>query len=263
MSTRVVSDNYELLDSVEGPNTRYEVLGFKSLIGNAGPAQAAYLHPMKEVGLRYRQVRIGMKQKCSVRLEAGALHYMRGAIQLDADLGDLGKMFRRGLSALASGETIVKPIYTGTGEIFLEPSFQHFLLVELSGEPLVCDDGMFLACDEGIEVKAQVNKVSSGLFGGDGWVQPRLDGTGCVVLASPVPFEEIVRVRLDDDVLKVDGKFALARFGDIEFRVEKSTRSLLGSAASGEGLLQVFRGTGEVWLNPTEGLHRPFGPVGG
>lgn len=261
VSSHIVSDTYDLLDSVETPTTRYEVLGFRSLVGNAAPVHAQQIHYMQRIGMRYHQVRIGLKQETSVRLEAGALHFLRGPIELDADLGHLGKLFRRGLGALATGETVVKPVYTGTGEIFLEPSFRHFILVELAGDPLICDDGMFVACDAGVEVKAQVNKVSSGLFGGDGWVQPKLEGTGCVVLSSPVPFEELVRVRLESDVLKVDGPFALARVGDIEFSVEKSTRSLLGSAASGEGLLQVFRGTGEVWLNPAENLFPPvWGP---
>lgn len=256
----IQSDNYTVLDTVKGASTRFEVLGFESLIGNAGPSQAFQLAQMKDAGIRYKQVRIVLEPQSSVRLEAGALHFMRGDIGIDADMGNLGKFLRRGLSALTTGETIVKPLYTGTGEIYLEPSFAHFLLVTLDRQtPLICDDGTFFACDASLEVVAHVNKVASGLFGGDGFVQPKLTGEGTVVLKSPVPFDEIVRVKLDDDVLKVDGKFALARFGDIDFSVEKSTRSLLGSAASGEGLLQVFRGTGEVWLNPTEDLRRGFG----
>ena len=50
--------------------------------------------------------------------------------------------------------------------------------------------------------------------------------------------------------------FALMRTGQIEFSVEKSTRSLLGTLTSGEGLLQTFRGTGSVWLAPTQAVHQ-------
>jgi len=42
----------------------------------------------------------------------------------------------------------------------------------------------------------------------------------------------------------------------IEFSVEKSTRSLLGTLTSGEGLLQTFRGTGSVWLAPTQEIYQ-------
>jgi uncharacterized protein (AIM24 family) len=45
----------------------------------------------------------------------------------------------------------------------------------------------------------------------------------------------------------VNGHFALMRTGRIDFSVEKSTRSLLRTITSGEGLLQTFRGTGSVW----------------
>lgn len=256
MST-VTSDNYEVLDSVEGSGTRYEVLGFKSILGNSHAVHAEQLHHLREVGMRYQQVKISLPTKTSVKMEAGALHFMRGPIDLETDMGSLGKFLRRGLSALATGEAIIKPVYTGTGEIFLEPSFGHYLLVHLDDDQLICDDGMFVACDQTVEISAHRNKMASGFFGGDGFVQPKMSGTGAVVLKSPAPFEELVRVQLSDDVLKVDGAFALARLGDIEFSVEKSTRTFIGSAASGEGLLQTFRGTGEVWLNPTEGLHRP------
>ena len=54
---------------------------------------------------------------------------------------------------------------------------------------------------------------------------------------------------------QVDGDFALMRSGRIEFSVEKSTKGLLGTVASGEGLLQTFRGTGRVWIAPTQPLY--------
>ena len=54
----------------------------------------------------------------------------------------------------------------------------------------------------------------------------------------------------------MDGNFALMRTGQIDFSVEKSTRSLLGTLTSGEGLLQTFRGTGSVWLAPTQAVYQ-------
>ena len=45
------------------------------------------------------------------------------------------------------------------------------------------------------------------------------------------------------------------RTGAIEFSVEKSTKGLLGTLTSGEGLLQTFRGTGSVWLAPTQEIY--------
>ena len=57
-------------------------------------------------------------------------------------------------------------------------------------------------------------------------------------------------VLINNDVLKVDGNFAIAWSDTLNFTVEKSTRSLIGSAVSSEGLVNVYRGTGRVLLAP-------------
>ena len=43
---------------------------------------------------------------------------------------------------------------------------------------------------------------------------------------------------------------AVAWSGTLDFTVERSGQSLIGSAASGEGLVNVYRGTGKVLLAP-------------
>lgn len=72
----------------------------------------------------------------------------------------------------------------------------------------------------------------------------------------PVPTDEVRCVELRNESLKVDGNFALMRTGNIDFTVEKSTKGVLGTLTSGEGLLQTFRGTGKVWLAPTKGVYQ-------
>ena len=62
---------------------------------------------------------------------------------------------------------------------------------------------------------------------------------------------EINKIKLVNDVLRVDGNFALLRTGGVQMSVEPVSQSLVGSAMSGEGLVNVFRGTGEIWIAPT------------
>ena len=59
-----------------------------------------------------------------------------------------------------------------------------------------------------------------------------------------------MEITLDNDVLKVDGNMAIAWSGSLEFTVERSGKTLVGSAASGEGLVNVYRETGRVLLAP-------------
>ncbi|MDZ4975748.1 AIM24 family protein, partial [Clostridium perfringens] len=151
----------------------------------------------------------------------------------------------------------------GTGEVFLEPRFGHFTLIELEDEEIIVDDGLFYACEEGIEVEPAMQKtVSSMLFGNEGVYQTRLRGSGIVVLEIPVPDKEILRCKMFRDTLKVDGNFAILRSGNIEFSVEKSGTTLIGTAFNGEGLLNVYKGTGEVWLVPTKAIYEELKETG-
>ena len=71
-----------------------------------------------------------------------------------------------------------------------------------------------------------------------------------LVLESPVPREELIEVELQNDQIKIDGNMAVAWSGSLAFSVEKSTRSLIGSAVAGEGFVNVYRGTGKVLMAP-------------
>ena len=71
-----------------------------------------------------------------------------------------------------------------------------------------------------------------------------------MALESPCPKEELIEITLEEDTLKIDGNMAVAWSGSLEFTVERSGKSLIGSAASGEGLVNVYRGTGRVLMAP-------------
>jgi len=44
---------------------------------------------------------------------------------------------------------------------------------------------------------------------------------------------------------------AIAWSSSLQFTVEKSSKSLMGSAINGEGFVNVYRGTGKILLAPT------------
>ena len=92
---------------------------------------------------------------------------------------------------------------------------------------------------------------SSAVAGGEGLFNLSLNGVGAFCIESECPKEELIEITLQDDVLKVDGNYAIAWSGGLNFTVERSGKSLIGSAASGEGLVNVYRGTGKVLMMPT------------
>ena len=236
-------------------DSKFQILEFDRLEGATDVGTALGLQIMNDSGIKLRQVRIILEDS-SVKLESGALSYMKGEIEIKTKTGGVVGLGKKFLNSKLTGETMFKPTYEGTGEIFLEPSFGHFALIELEDEEIIVDDGLFYACEEDVEVGAAMQKsVSSMLFGNEGIYQTSISGSGIVVLEIPVPESEIFKCKLFNDTLKVDGNFAVLRTSNVKFTVEKSS-SLIGSVTNGEGLLNVYSGTGEVWLLPTMNIYQ-------
>jgi uncharacterized protein (AIM24 family) len=255
-ATPAPAGKFEVIDVAETATFKVEVLAYPRLGGAKDYRTASTIYFANQAGIRLRQVRITLRDGEAIT-EAGALHFMLGRIELESKIGGVAGVGRAMINKFLTKEAAILPRYRGTGEIYLEPSFSHFLVYRLGGEEVICDKGMFYCGDGGLEVGAALQKnVSSALFGGEGLFQTRVKGTGVCVFECPVPAEEVVRVDLKEQTLQVDGNFALMRTGRIEFSVEKSTKSLLGTLTSGEGLLQTFRGTGSVWLAPTQDIYQ-------
>ena len=118
---------------------------------------------------------------------------------------------------------------------------------------IVLDDGLFLACDSKLKHKAVMrSNLSSAIAGNEGLFNLGIQGDGVVCLESACPKEELVEITLKDDVLKIDGNMAIAWSGSLDFTVERSGKTLAGSAVSGEGLVNVYRGTGKVLMAPVQ-----------
>lgn len=156
-----------------------------------------------------------------------------------------------------TGETLFQSSIQGTGEVYLEPTFGHYLLFNIDNDALIFDKGAFCCSSANLEVSAKMQKnVSSALFGGEGFFQTQVKGSGVVVLNSPVPASELLMYDLSPgEKLSVDGNFAFVRTASVSFHAEKSGKTLFQSVTSGEGLLQTFTGPGMVWIAPTQGVY--------
>ncbi|NDJ23186.1 AIM24 family protein [Nostoc sp. B(2019)] len=195
---------------------------------------------IEQEGLRL--VKISLQNE-TVRTESGAMYYIRGNIAMQSKPPSAGGF----LKSLATGENIFRPTYTGSGELYLEPSLSGFHILELDGSEWILDSGAYWASDGSVEVGIERNKLISGLIGGEGLFQTKVKGRGKVVMVAQGPVEV---VHLQNDRLVVDGNFAIARTTTLNYRVEKATKSFFGSMTSGEFLVNTFEGTGTVLLAP-------------
>ena len=216
------------------------------------PSEALLAYYCNEMNVRKRQVICDLKE-ANITLQAGAMQWTVGNVNATTGVKGVGDLFGKALRGSVTGESAIKPEYTGDGTLVLEPTYKHILLVDLDewNGSIVLDDGLFLACDASLKHKAVPrSNLSSAIAGNEGLFNLGIVGHGVLCLESPCPKEELVEIELKNDVLKVDGNMAIAWSGSLEFTVERSGKTLIGSAASGEGLVNVYRGTGRVLLAP-------------
>ena len=215
-----------------------------------GDAQLAYF--CNEMNVRKRQV-ICDVSKSNITTQAGAMQWTVGDVNATTGVKGVGDLFNKALRGSVTGESAIKPEYTGNGTLVLEPTYKHILLLDVAdwNGSIVLDDGLFLACESTLKHKAVMrSNLSSAALGNEGLFNLGIQGNGILCLESFCPKEELVEITLNNDTLKIDGNMAIAWSGSLNFTVERSGKSLIGSAASGEGLVNVYRGTGKVLLAP-------------
>ena len=213
-------------------------------------AQTAYF--CQEMNVRRRQV-ICELSKAPITLQSGAMQWTVGNVNATTGVKGVGDLLGKAVRGKVTGESAIKPEYVGDGILVLEPPYRHILLLNLDdwNGSIVLDDGLFLACDSRLRHRSVMrSNLSSAVAGGEGLFNLGISGSGVLCVESYSPREELIEITLQNDVLKIDGNMAIAWSGSLEFTVERSGKSLIGSAASGEGLVNVYRGTGKVLMAP-------------
>lgn len=243
------NDDVRVLDE-KGPFT---IIEYKKDL-SVTPSTAMLAFYCNEMNVKKRQLICDLKN-ADITLQSGAMQWSVGNVNATTGIKGVGDLFGKALRGKVTGESAIKPEYTGNGTLVLEPTYKHIILMNTAdwNGAVVLDDGLFLACDSALEQKAVMRtNISSAALGGEGLFNLGLTGNGIFAIESRCPKEELIEIVLENDVLKVDGNLAIAWSKSLDFTVERSGKTLVGSAASGEGLVNVYRGTGRVLLAPVD-----------
>ena len=91
-----------------------------------------------------------------------------------------------------------------------------------------------------------------GLFSGNGFVQPKIEGRGAFVVECPVPPQELETIELNGShELIVDGDMMLMYSATLVVELKPLVLGLRNLYYSGEGLVYKICGRGTVWLTTT------------
>lgn len=245
------NDNIKVLDE-KGP---FRVIEYEKDL-SVTPREAMIKYFSSKMNVRPRQLVVDLSKTSGIYLQAGAMQWMSGSTKLSSGIKGIGDFGKKFLKSAVTGETTVKPEYSGDGYLVTEQTYRHLIILDLNdwNNNLMIDDGLFLAAEKSVElsVKSRTN-LSSAIASAEGLFNTVLHGKGFVCLESKIPLKELIIIELENDTVSIDGPMAIAWTSDLELTVEKSGKSLMGSAVSGEGLVNVYRGTGKILMAPLSG----------
>jgi uncharacterized protein (TIGR00266 family) len=185
----------------------------------------------------------------SIKAESGAMVASSPTIDVESKMegGFLGALSRKFLT----GEKFFFQTLRasrGPGEVLLAPTVPgEIVMLELDGvnEYMVQKDG-FLAGTEAIKLDSQMQSLSRGLLGGEGFFILKVSGKGTLLLNS---FGAIHKIELKpDQEYIVDNSHLVAWSGTTSYNIERAASGWVASFTSGEGFVCRFRGPGVVYI---------------
>lgn len=184
----------------------------------------------------------------SMITERGSMVWMSPNMLMETNSGGFGKALGR----LFSGESIFRNVYTaqrGPGMVAFASSFPGSIIpVEVTPEhPIIAQKSAFLAATSGVELSVFFQKkLSTGFFGGEGFVMQKISGRGLVFLEVDGSAVDYV-LRPGEQLIVDTGNVAM-----IEATCSMDIQSVKGvknALFGGEGLFNtVLTGPGRVTL---------------
>ena len=144
------------------------------------PGSAITAYYSAQMNVRKRQLVCDLS-KAHVTVQAGAMQWMLGNVNATTGVRGVGDLLSKAVRGKATGESAIKPEYTGDWILVLEPTYRYLILMDAAewGGGVVLDDGLFLACDSRLKHKAVMrSNLSSAVAGGEGLFNLSLNGQG-------------------------------------------------------------------------------------
>ena len=192
----------------------------------------------------------------SIRLDAGESIYTQSGGMTWMDQGivmetNMKGGLMKGLGRMFSGDSLFIATYTASRpnqEIVIASTFPGSIsAIDVTNRPIIAQKSAFLCAQPSVTLSAHVVRgLSSGLFGGEGFIMQRLTGAGTALIEIDGSLVE--RVLAPGEIIKVDPGNVAAFEESVQYQAEmvKGFKNIL---FGGEGLfLTTLTGPGRVWL---------------
>jgi uncharacterized protein (TIGR00266 family) len=196
---------------------------------------------------------VSLKPGEVLRAESGALMYMTEGVEMETTTGG---GLSKGFSRMMTGQNLFISDYTYKGEpgtsgtVCLGTDFPSKILrlnVEEYGGKIICQKGALLCASHTIDIEMEfAKKMTTGFFGGEGFVLQGLTGEGDVFVKAG---GTLIRRELEEgEQLRISSGCLVAFSSGVDYDVQMLS-GFKNVMFGGEGLfITTLTGPGTVWL---------------
>jgi uncharacterized protein (TIGR00266 family) len=193
----------------------------------------------------------------TARISNGSMIYRTQGVELSAKLNasdsssGIGKFIKAAARSVVSGESVFiteVACSAPNGEIAIAPSCPGTIrMLEIGERQYRLNDAAFLAMEGTVEYTMQKQSFGKAFLGGTGgFFVMTTQGQGRMLVNS---FGSIMEIDLQNEQgFAIDNGHVVAWDLSLDYEIELQS-GFLGSIGTGEGLVNVFKGTGKVLVS--------------
>ncbi len=120
-----VINNFQNNDDVNVLDTKgaFSVIEYKRDL-SVTPSTALSAYFCNEMNVRKRQLVCDLS-KSDITVQSGAMQWSAGNVNATTGIKGVGDFFGKAIRGKVTGESAIKPEYTGNGTLVLEPTYKH------------------------------------------------------------------------------------------------------------------------------------------
>jgi uncharacterized protein (TIGR00266 family) len=194
-----------------------------------------------------------LQQGETARIARGSMIYRTAGVDLNTKLNasggsGFGKFVAAAARSVVSGESIfVTEVVSNVpdGEVAIAPSCPGTIVqLDVGANQYRLNDSTFLAMESSVNYTLQRQSIGKAIFGGQGgFFVMTTEGQGRLLVNA---FGSIKEIQLNNaNGFAIDNGHVVAWDRNLDYDISLQS-GLFGSIGTGEGIINVFRGTGKV-----------------
>jgi len=187
----------------------------------------------------------------TLRAEAGAMLFMTQGVEMSTELHGASQAFSRMMTGQNVFLTEFRYHGSTKGTVGLGTDFPSKIvrlsLQDYPDSTLICQRGAYLASNPSVDIEmAYTKRLSTGFFGGQGFILQKLFGEGDVLVKAGGTL--VTKDLEEGETLRVTSGSIVAFTSEIEYDIEMM-KGVKNAMFGGEGLfVTTLKGPGRVWL---------------